>query len=71
MDSQHTSVESNTRSPGEEILSRLSRGAWTKQFLIEAVVDDTDYDHEAVLATFDRLENRGRLYIFNGVVKRT
>ena len=71
MDPQHTSVEAYTRNPGEEILSRLSRGAWAKQFLIEAVVDETGCDREAVLASFDRLENTGRLYSFNGVVKRT
>ena len=71
MDPQHTSVEANTRNLGEEILSRLSRGAWAKQFLIEAVVDETDCDREAVLEVFDRLENTGRIYTFNGVVKRT
>ncbi|ELY53443.1 hypothetical protein C491_21181 [Natronococcus amylolyticus DSM 10524] len=71
MDSQHTSTEANTRSPGGEILTRLSRGTWTKQFLIEAIIDETGYSCETVLASFDELENTGRIYVFNGVVKRT
>jgi hypothetical protein len=42
MDSQHTSAESNGHNPREETLSRLSRGAWAKQFLIEAVAEETN-----------------------------
>ncbi|ELY66365.1 MULTISPECIES: hypothetical protein [Natronococcus] len=71
MGTQNTSAEASTRNLGEEILSRLSRSTWAKQFLIEAVVDETGCDHETVLEVFNDLENRGRIYTFNGVVKRT
>jgi hypothetical protein len=71
MDSQHTSVKSNAHNPREEILSRLSRGAWAKQFLIEAIVDETACDREAVLKVLDQLQNAGRIYVFNGIVKQT
>jgi hypothetical protein len=71
MDSQHTSAESNGHNPREETLSRLSRGAWAKQFLIEAVAEETNCDCEAVLASFERLEDTGRIYVFEGGVKRT
>lgn len=54
-----------------ELLSRLNRGAWAENLLIEAIVEETELETETIQNHLDRLATRGEVYRYNGVVKRT